>query len=148
MKPHGIRGEVIVDMTSNRTELRLAPGSLLGTDRAGDLEVRAARPHQSRWIVAFEGIADRNTAETLRGIVLSAPPLDDPQGGALWVHELIGSNVVDCSGRSHGTVVAVEAQPASDLLVLGNERLVPLAFVVGTAPGQVVVDVPPGLLDD
>jgi hypothetical protein len=41
----------------------------------------------------------------------------------------------------------VEANPASDLLVLPGERLVPLVFVVQKAPGRVVIDPPPGLLD-
>ncbi len=144
VKPHGIRGEVIVNMVSNVPERRLTPGSLLSSDR-GDLEVRAATPHQGRWIVAFAGIEDRNTAETLRGVVLSGEPLEDDD--ALWVHELIGSEVVDLAGRSYGPVEAVEANPASDLLVLSGERLVPLVFVVVKAPGRVVIDPPPGLLD-
>ena len=144
VKPHGIRGEVIVDMVSNVPERRLAPGSVLSSER-GDLEVVAASAHQRRWIVAFAGIEDRNTAETLRGLVLSGEALEDDE--ALWVHELIGSEVVDKEGRSYGEVEAVEANPASDLLVLSGERLVPLVFVVVKAPGRVVIDPPPGLLD-
>ena len=56
--------------------------------------------------------------------------------------------MVDVSGRSHGRVEAVEANPASDLLVLKGERLVPLVFVVSHGPGRVVIDPPVGLLDD
>ena len=145
VKAHGIRGEVIVDLVSNRPERRLAPGSVLSSER-GDLEVRAASPHQGRWIVAFAGIPDRNAAETYRGVVLSAEALED-EDDALWVHELVGSEVVDLAGRSYGPVEAVEANPASDLLVLSGERLVPLVFVVVKAPGRVVIDPPPGLLD-
>jgi 16S rRNA processing protein RimM len=144
VKPHGIKGEVIVDLVTNRPDQRLAPGSVLASSR-GDLEVRAASPHQGRWIVAFAGVADRNTAETLRDTVLSAPPLDD--GDALWVHELIGAEVLDVAGRSYGPVEAVEANPASDLLVLSGERLVPMVFVVLRSPGRVVIDPPAGLLD-
>lgn len=142
VKPHGIRGEVIVELVTDREE-RVAAGSVLGTD-AGDLVVQAARPHQRRWIVSFEGVADRTAAERLRGVGLRAEPLDDPD--ALWVHELVGSHVVDAGGRSHGRVVAVEANPASDLLVLDGGGLVPLRFVVEAAPGRVTVEVPPGLL--
>nr|MDP9021073.1 ribosome maturation factor RimM [Actinomycetota bacterium] len=72
-------------------------------------------------------------------------PLEDPD--ALWVHELIGSAVLDLHGTVHGKVVAVEANPASDLLVLDDGRLVPLRFLVGTATGRVTVDPPAGLLD-
>ena len=146
VKPHGIKGEVIVDLVSNRPDDRLAAGSVLSSDR-GPLEVLTATPHQGRWIVAFAGIPDRNTAETFRGVVLSAEPLEDDDA-ALWVHQLIGSEVVDLAGRSYGPVEAVEANPASDLLVLSGERLVPLVFVVLKAPGRVIIDPPAGLLDD
>jgi 16S rRNA processing protein RimM len=144
VKPHGIRGEVIVDLVSNRPEERLAPGSVLASSK-GDLEVLAASAHQGRWIVAFAGVPDRNTAETLRGTVLSAEPLEDDD--ALWVHELIGAEVFDVAGRSYGPVEAVEANPASDLLVLSGDRLVPLVFVVVRSPARVVIDPPAGLLD-
>jgi hypothetical protein len=41
----------------------------------------------------------------------------------------------------------VEANPASDLLVLDGDVLVPMHFVVDQGPGFVVVDPPEGLLD-
>ena len=145
VKAHGIRGEVIVDLVSNRPEERLAPGALLSSDR-GDLEVLTATPHQSRWIVAFAGVEDRNAAETYRGVVLRAAPLEDDDD-TLWVHELIGAEVFDLGGRSYGPVEAVEANPASDLLVLSGDRLVPLVFVKTRLPGRVVIDPPAGLLD-
>jgi len=143
VKPHGLRGEVVVELFTNRTE-RLAPGTVLGGP-AGPLEVLRASPHHRRWIVAFAGVGDHRGAEALRGAVLTAEPLDDPD--ALWVHELVGSEVVDAAGAAHGRVVAVEANPASDLLVLEGGALVPLRFVVEQAPGRVVVDPPAGLLD-
>ena len=126
--------------------MRLAPGSVLDSDR-GDLEVLTSTPHQGRWIVAFRGVEDRNAAETYRGTVLSAAPLDDDDPDTLWVHELVGSEVFDTEGRSYGPVEAVEANPASDLLVLSGERLVPLVFVKTRLPGRVVIDPPAGLLD-
>lgn len=146
VKAHGIRGEVIVDLTSNRPEERLAPGSVLSSAR-GTLVVKAATSHQGRWIVTFAGISDRNAAEGYRATVLCAEPLEGDDG-TLWVHELIGSEVFDLTGRSYGPVEAVEANPASDLLVLSGERLVPLVFVKHRLPGRVVIDPPPGLLDD
>ena len=145
VKAHGIRGEVIVDLTSNRPDERLAPGSVLSSDK-GDLKVVSATPHQGRWIVTFAGVPDRNSAETYRGTVLSAEPLEGDDG-TLWVHELIGSEVFDLTGRSYGPVEAVEANPASDLLVLSGDRLVPLVFVKTRLPGRVVIDPPDGLFD-
>ena len=144
VKPHGLRGEVVVELFTNRTE-RLEPGTTLSSP-AGPLEVVRSSPHHHRWIVAFAGVGDHAGAEELRGAVLSADAIDDP--GELWVHELVGAEVVDASGTVHGTVVAVEANPASDLLVLDRGGLVPLRFVVSAAAGQVVVDPPAGLLGD
>ncbi len=144
VKPHGVRGEVAVDVVTNRPEQRFAVGTVLESDR-GPLEVMSGRPHQGRWLVTFAGVDDRTQAELLRGLVLRAEPLDEE--GALWIHELIGAEVVGVDGRSYGPVEAVEANPASDLLVLAGERLVPLVFVVHQEPGRVVIDPPPGLLD-
>lgn len=144
VRAHGLRGEVLVDLISDRLE-RVAPGAVLHTPR-GDLVVRSSRPHQQRWLVTFDGIDGRDAAETWRGVVLSAEPLDDPE--ALFVHELIGCRVVDGDGRDRGRVVEVQANPASDLLVLEGGALVPLTFVVGgVEDGVVHVEVPPGLFE-
>jgi 16S rRNA processing protein RimM len=142
-KPHGVKGEVVVELVTDRLE-RVAPGSVL-TCKGRALEVVSSRPHQGRHLVTFAGVADRNAAEDLRGAVLSAPPLDDPD--VLWVHDMIGATVVDQTGAELGTVAAVEANPASDLLVLDGGGLVPLRFLVSEEPGRLTVDVPLGLLD-
>ena len=142
-KAHGVRGEVTVVLTTERLE-RLAPGSVLHT-RRGPLEVVSARPHQGGHLVTFAGVPDRNAAEALRGLVLQAEALDDPD--ELWVHELVGRLVVEVDGTARGTVTALEVNPASDLLVLDGGALVPLRFVVETTPDRVVVDVPQGLFD-
>jgi 16S rRNA processing protein RimM len=147
-RPHGVRGEVSIAFVSNRLE-RTMPGAVL---RAGDRElvVASARRHQDRWLVRFEGIDDRDAAETLRGATLTAAPLGKAaalEEGEFWVHELIGSTVVDTAGRAHGAVVNVEANPAHDLLVLESGALVPLAFVVERRDAIVVVDPPEGLFD-
>ena len=78
--------------------------------------------------------------------MLRAAPVERP--GTLWVHELVGAAVVSTDGAELGVVAAVEANPASDLLVLEGGGLVPLRFVVAHEPGvAVVVDVPEGLFD-
>ena len=143
-RAHGLRGEISVTLTSDRSE-RLAPGSTLTTDDR-ELVVRAVRPHQQRWLVSFDGIDDRTAAEQLQGASLYAEALPT-EGDELWVHELIGATVRDLAGNALGVVETIEANPASDLLVLDGERLVPLTFVVAHEPGVVTVDVPDGLWD-
>lgn len=148
-KAHGLRGEVVVELTTNRLE-RVSAGSRLF---AGDVPLTIIRstPHQERWIVAFEGVEDREGADRLRGRVLTAEPLEDPD--ALWVHELVGAHLVDQDGTDRGEIVAVESNPASDLAVLEGGGLVPLRFIVerrpatAGAPATVRADLPAGLLD-
>ena len=89
-KPHGVRGDVIVRLTTNRVE-RLAPGAVLHTP-TGTLEVVASKSHHDRYLVTFAGVKGREGADELRGYSLWAPPLDDPD--ELWVHDLIGAEVV------------------------------------------------------
>jgi len=144
-KAHGLRGEVIVALTTDVTE-RVAPGFVLQT-ASGPLEVRSSRRHQHRWIVHFAGIETREAAEALHGRVLLAEPIEDAD--ALWVHELIGAEVFTPDGRSWGRVEAVESNPASDLLVLASGTLVPEVFVSDPSglPDRVVVDPPAGLME-
>jgi len=143
VKPHGLKGEVVVELLTNRTE-RLDPATVLQSD-AGPLTIVRSSPFQNRWIVEFEGVSTREQADALRDVTLRAEPLADPD--ALWVHELIGSTVCDTVGTTLGVVASVEANPASDLLVLEDGGLVPLTFVTKTEPGKITVDPPPGLLD-
>ena len=144
VKPHGLAGEVVVELWTGLRS-RLDVGAVLESGR-GALRVTASRPFQDRFLVRFEGVADRTAADALRGTVLRAPPVDEP--GVLWVHELVGVEVVDRQGKVLGRVEAVEPNPASDLLVLEGGGLVPLRFVTEHAPGtRVVVDVPEGLLE-
>lgn len=134
-------------LVTNRLE-RVSPGSRL-VGPVGPLVVSEGRAFEAtgegRFIVRFEGVDDHSAAAALRGAVLRAAPLTD--ASALWAHELIGSLVSDVAGSALGRVSAVEANPASDLLVLEGGALIPLRFVASSAPGRVVVDIPAGLLD-
>lgn len=147
-RAHGLRGQVVVELTTNRSE-RVQPGAFFdGPD--GRLVVTESSPlpavgGRGRWLVGFAGVNNREGADQLRGQILLAAPLEDPD--ALWVHELIGSVVVDAGAGVVGTVEAVEANPASDLLVLDGGQLIPLRFVTDRSPGRVVVDLPAGLLE-
>ena len=156
---HGLRGEVVIGFVTNMVAARTEPGSEL---LAGDdwLTVASARPHKTKWLVRFEGVADRNGAEGLRGRTLLARPLSSDVASTAeadgefatesvaFVHELIGRRVIDQDGTDHGEVIAVLDNPAADLLELADGRLVPLTFYQGHDDTTITVDVPPGLLDD
>ncbi|HEY1574997.1 MAG TPA: ribosome maturation factor RimM [Pseudonocardiaceae bacterium] len=164
VKPHGIRGELLVDSRTDSAEHRFAEGSVLFvTSRDGSvvrtLTVTAARPHTGRLLVFFEGVGDRDSAEALRGVVLSAsavelPPIDDPD--EFYDHQLEGLAVLTVAGATVGTVREVVHGAGSDLLVVdrdgGGEALIPFVHQivpeVDVPGGRIVLDPPPGLLED
>ena len=147
-RAHGVRGELYVDLITDR-DSRLAVGARV---RAGQqwLTVAAARPQARRWLATFEGVADRNAADALVGRLLYAEPLDssaDDDDDDLWVHDLIGSRVVEVNGTERGTCTSVIDNPAHDILELDAGWLVPVTFVVGFADGVITIDPPDGLFE-
>ena len=136
---------MVVELVTNRPD-RLSPETVIAGP-CGPLRVKASRPFQARYLVQFDGVDTREQAELLRDFVLRAEPVPDADPDALWVHELVGSEVRDTAGTPLGTVKEVQDNPASDLLVLVDGGLIPCRFVVGNAQGVVTVDIPEGLLD-
>jgi 16S rRNA processing protein RimM len=164
VRTHGLRGEVVVEITTDEPAARFGVGSVLVTDsalvrpaavddpanripvpagvrfRAPDtLTIEAARPHQGRLIIAFAGILDRDTADALRGVRLCVDsevvvPSDDPD--EFHDFELIGLAVVDSAGTRLGEVVRVDHGPAADLLVvrLSDGRDALVPFVRAIVP--------------
>jgi 16S rRNA processing protein RimM len=148
-RAHGLKGEVVIRLTSDRVE-RVAPGSRLTTD-VGVFEVVASRPQKDRYVVRLAGVDSKDAADALAGQLLRAEPIEDPD--VWWADELIGCVVVDdTDGTERGTVESLQSNPASDLLVLDTGALVPLRFVVGDPAdglpdGRIHIDPPPGLFD-
>ncbi len=149
-RPHGVRGRIHVNLSTNRVE-RVAVGSRLWCDVAGGgwLEIVESFEASNRPVVGLAGIDDRNAVERFVNGTIWAEPLVDPD--AVWVHEVIGATVVDQHGVERGRCIAVVANPADDLLELASGALVPGRFVVRVervAERIVVhVDAPDGLFD-
>ena len=146
-KPHGVRGDTYVSFTSD-VAARHEPGSVLFVDTPQgrqQLVIERSRPEKDRFVVHFEGVEDRNASERLTNKTLWAEPMEDAD--ALWVHELIGSRVVDAEGIDRGRCVSVVANPAHDLLELDSGALVPMPFVVSCVDGTTVINPPAGLFD-
>jgi 16S rRNA processing protein RimM len=163
-KPHGLLGEVTVQLHTDDPQRRFAAGAVLATQAAAgsgvprQLTVRSTRVHRGIWLVAFEGVPDRTGAESLRGTRLFVDaseglPEDDDEG---WYEdELAGLAAVTVDGQEVGTVTALQTRAAQDLLVVrlaaGGEALVPfvesIVPVVDIPGGRVVLDPPPGLLE-
>ncbi len=121
-RPHGVRGEVSVEVRTDDPDLRFAVGRVMATDpaAAGPLIVESVRWHSGRLLIRFAGIADRNQAEELRGTWLT---LDSAEVGStgdpdeFHDHELIGLAVVTTLGEPVGRVTDVR-HFGQDLLVI------------------------------
>ncbi len=153
----------MVEVTTDDPAARFVAGSDLAVEDAAGrgkapLRTEAARPHQGRLIVAFEGVLDRNAAEELRGVRLcvdSAEVGEPEDPDEFHDFRLIGLAVVDADGTRLGEVVRVDHGPAADLLVVrltgGREALVPfvraIVPTVDVAGGRIVLTPPPGLLE-
>ena len=156
-RPHGLRGEVTVQVRTDSPEQRFAPGARFGAGPGRTLTVAAVRPHAGALLVRFDGVSDRAAAEGLRGALLTIdvadlPDLEDPE--EYYDHQLEGLAAVGPDGAALGTVREVVHAPASDLLVVqtaGGEALGPvvrdIVSEVDLAGGRVVLDPPAGLLD-
>ena len=161
LRPHGLRGELVIEILSDAPE-RFAPGAAVAAgdpDSGGPLrplEVSAARLHQGRMLVRFAGVEDRDAAEPLRGYLLSIPLEAARELGhdEFWRHQLVGLRVVDAEGNERGVVDDVLPGAANDLLQVrrpdGVDVLVPAVAALVTVEleaGRVVVQAIPGLLD-
>ena len=162
-KPHGIRGEVTVDVRTDEPERRYAAGaSLLAEAPKGSaftargLRVERTRWHQGTLLVTFAELGDRNAAEAARGVVLRAvvpadEVPDDPD--EFYDHQLIGLAAYDVDGTHLGEVTGL-THGAQDLLQIRTldrrDALVPFVTAlvpeVDVAAGRVVIADRPGLI--
>ncbi|MBV8860424.1 MAG: ribosome maturation factor RimM [Mycobacterium sp.] len=160
-KPHGVTGEVVVEVRTDEPETRFAPGAVLrarGSDHdERNYVVEAVRPHGSRLLVRLAGVADRHAADALRGdwfVVDSEdlPPIDEPD--TYYDHQLEGLRVQTTTGRDIGIVAEVLHTAAGELLAVNREAgelLVPFVSAIVTSvsldSGIVEIDPPDGLLE-
>ena len=176
IKPHGVRGEVVVDAATDDPDGRFAVGQVIQGRQTGkhmELEIIAMRPHQGRILVKFAEVPGRNEAESLRGMKFFAPPVFDEDEDAYYDHELIGLSVLDCGPVSEdeaydrayqgaqpepveiGSVTGVVRGPVHRLLEVkmdsGKEVLIPFVHaivpIVDIDNEAIVITPPEGLLE-
>lgn len=163
-KAHGVTGEVVVEVRTDDPDSRFAPANTLrakGPRERGEgreYVVETVREHGNRLLVRFAGIADRDSADALRGSLLvidsnDLPPIDDPD--EYYDHQLEGLRVRTTSGQEIGTVAEVLHTAAGELLAVkrddADELLVPFVSAIVTSVSldhhTVEIDPPDGLLD-
>ncbi len=157
-KAHGLRGEVTVQLHTDTPQDRFVPGARFATQPSerGPLLLTGVRVHQGTYLLAFDGVSDRGSAETLRDTRLLVEQQEESQddGDGWYEADLLGFAVTLADGTVVGTVTGLQLRPAQDLLEVeltaGGQALVP--FVDALVPEvdeegrRVVIDPPAGLL--
>ena len=172
LRPHGLRGEVVVEVLTD-VEDRWTPGSslLLADAEAeprtvpgfpAEVKVAGRRPHKSGALLRFAGVEDRDRAELLHGVWLAVPRsrVPEPPPGTYYHYQLLGCRCRD-GGRDLGTVVDLVEDGGGLLLIVeaedgeageGRQR-VPVPFVqsflreIDVAGRRIDLELPPGLLE-
>lgn len=158
--PHGLKGELRLDVRTDSPKLRLAVGAMLETDppEFGPLTVERTRTHKGALQVIFKECHDRTCAEGLSGtkLIIETDEDENDEDDAWYPHELIGLEVLDPDGYTLGEVIALEPMPAQDLLVVrepdGIITRVPFVKDIVTDvdldDNCVIVDAPSGLFSE
>ena len=161
LRPHGVRGEVVVEVLSDVPD-RFARGSRMLGIREGrppvPLKIAASRIHKSGAVVRFEGWEGRDRAEELRDLWLEIPRSEVPaaEPGSYYQYELVGCRC-NAGGEELGRVVEVVEDGGGLLLIIEREgeggRRIPVPFVreflreVDVAGARIELELPPGLVE-
>lgn len=137
-RPHGVRGELVVEPLTDEPDAIFAPGSRLfqgtvdgslwldpRTRAPRELTVRSVRPFKDSLLIIFDAVADRTEAERWNGRHLLVPvdELSEPGQGEVFAHELIGMSVIDAETRQAlGEVVEFYELPQGLLLEFKGEH--------------------------
>ncbi len=158
VRPHGNRGQVVVDPETDFGEDRFRVAQTVYVQHGEDvaaLTIDASRPQAGRWIVGFAGVTSIDEAETLRGAELRVgrETLRTLDAGAYYVHDLVGCEVRTVAGDRIGAVTRVELGTGTPMLVVAGpgEILVPFAGAIcrriDLAAQVIEIDPPDGLVD-
>ena len=158
-RPHGIRGQVVVNPETDFVAERFHAGAQMWTrvqGRETALTIVDARVEGRRPILAFDGYATVEAAETLAGAELRVPEseLQALPDGSYYLHQLAGCRVETVDGAAVGTVRRVDGGAAAAMLVVDGSRgevLVPfvqeMCVGIDVEARLIRVQLPDGLLE-
>jgi 16S rRNA processing protein RimM len=158
-RAHGVRGQVVLRVRTDRPDLRFATGSVFQVPDAAagcpaSVTLSSFRATPTGAVAAFEEVGDRDAADALRGQDLVAQVDPTEEAGAWYPSQLRGVRVELPDGTPVGTVADLLTGLAQDLLQIdqpdGTQALIPLVEqlvpVVDVSAGRIVVDPPAGLV--
>lgn len=156
VRPHGLKGDVVVEAATDFPETRFRRGALVTTTDGRVLKVVSSRPQGDRWVVRFEGLDSIEAVEPLRDTDLQVEPeaLGTLPAGQYYLHDLVGCAVETVDGRHVGPVAVVYTGAAQAVLGItgpAGEILVPMAGDicrdVDVAARRIIIAPPEGLLE-
>lgn len=163
LRPHGVRGEVRTQILTDYPERfaqveRVFLGKNVFDQNATAYTIDSVRMHQAYALLLFDGIANREEADRLRGQLVMIPldeavPLED---GEFYLFQLIGLTVITDEGETIGTIREVLETGANDVYVIDSPTYGDVLFPAlehtvikhDIANGQVIVHMLDGLLPE
>ena len=156
LRPHGIRGELKIQLLTDYPE-RLAqhPSLFLGPELRR-YPLKEVRFHKGTALIKLSGCVDRNTADELRGQLVQIPmewavPLEE---GEYYHFQIAGVEVVTDQGEHLGEITEVLETGANDVYIVRGPRgdvLIPAVDEVvkelDLDKRRMVITPLPGLLD-
>ena len=158
-RPHGVRGQVIVNPETDFVEERFARGARMWTRSERGLEeltIASARVQNGRPVIGFDGFSRIEEVERLGGLELRVPEdtLQSLGEDVYYQHQLVGCLVANVSGQRIGEVTRVDGGAGVSVLAVGGARgeiLIPFArhicVEIDVGARRITIDPPEGLLE-
>ncbi len=157
---HGLKGEVFVRLAAAKADWlqRLDILRLLSKfdGQLSEFEVLAKSVHKDGLILKLKGVESREAAEALKGSVVEIPAdyLNSKSGEGIYLHEILGFEVIDGQLGSLGPILKFSSNGAQDLLVVKpgrTEQLIPFvkAFIeeINWSEKKIRMQLPEGLIE-
>jgi len=158
-RPHGLRGEVIVNPETDFVEERFASGATMwmkSDDGEQELTITSARVQNGRPVIGLLGFSSVEDVERLAGVELRVPEqaLQSLPDGVFYQHQLVGCVVETIAGERVGGVTRVEGGAGGSLLAVDGARgeiLIPFArhicVDIDVDARRIRIEPPDGLLE-
>jgi 16S rRNA processing protein RimM len=160
VKAQGVRGELkVLPLTDNLKRFgQIRRLYFQAKDGLRELKLLGYRPFQGYVLLRFDGITDLTAAEALGRGLIFIPRQERPQlpAGRYYYDEIEGLKVYTVSGELLGTVVRIIETGSNDVYCVedasGAQVLIPalksVIQEINLEQGKMVVELPPGLLED
>ena len=156
-RPHGLHGEMIMDVHTDFPERLRAGTKILVGEEHKPMTIASARPHGTGMLIGLRGLTTPDLAGQLRNTWVYVPAKDRPPlpDGKLYQHQILGLRVVTDDGRELGKLTEIIVTGANDVYVVkaedGKEVLLPAIpdVILGydLPNGEIKVHLIEGLLD-